>query len=72
MSAARIGEKEKAVEWLLNPLFQFDDAGHPVGGVRQVFDISSWYERLVQYRSFRAGFRLRTSPDQEAYSTQSR
>ncbi|KAJ6598299.1 Six-hairpin glycosidase-like protein [Mycena vulgaris] len=26
MSAARIGEQEKAVEWLLHPLFQFDDS----------------------------------------------
>ena len=34
MSAARNGETEKAVEWLLHPLFQFDDVGMPVGGVR--------------------------------------
>ncbi|KAJ7779248.1 Six-hairpin glycosidase-like protein [Mycena metata] len=34
MSAARIGEQEKALEWLLHPLFQFDDVGMPVGGVR--------------------------------------
>ncbi|KAI0826963.1 Six-hairpin glycosidase-like protein [Trametes gibbosa] len=34
MSAARNGETEKAVEWLLHPLFEFDDAGMPVGGVR--------------------------------------
>ncbi|KAJ7621325.1 hypothetical protein FB45DRAFT_992308 [Roridomyces roridus] len=34
MSAARIGEQEQAIEWLLHPLFQFDDAGMPVGGVR--------------------------------------
>ncbi|KAM5534759.1 hypothetical protein V8D89_011623 [Ganoderma adspersum] len=34
MSAARNGETEKAVEWLLNPLFQFDDVGMPIGGVR--------------------------------------
>ncbi|KAJ7468974.1 Six-hairpin glycosidase-like protein [Mycena galericulata] len=34
MSAARIGQQEKALEWLLHPLFQFDDAGMPVGGVR--------------------------------------
>ncbi|KAJ7705541.1 Six-hairpin glycosidase-like protein [Mycena rosella] len=34
MSAARIGEQEKAVEWLLHPLFQFDDVGMPIGGVR--------------------------------------
>lgn len=34
MSAARNGETEKAIEWLLHPLFQFDDIGMPVGGVR--------------------------------------
>ncbi|KAI0646199.1 Six-hairpin glycosidase-like protein [Trametes meyenii] len=34
MSAARNGEAEKAIEWLLHPLFEFDDIGMPVGGVR--------------------------------------
>ncbi|KAK7052135.1 Six-hairpin glycosidase-like protein [Favolaschia claudopus] len=34
MSAARIGEQEQAIEFLLHPLFQFDDIGMPVGGVR--------------------------------------
>ncbi len=34
MSAARNGQNDKAVEWLLHPLFQFDDAGMPIGGVR--------------------------------------
>ncbi|KAJ3532417.1 hypothetical protein NM688_g7426 [Phlebia brevispora] len=34
MSAARNGEAEKAIEWLLHPLFQFDDVGMPIGGVR--------------------------------------
>ncbi|CDO74394.1 hypothetical protein BN946_scf184392.g5 [Trametes cinnabarina] len=34
MSAARNGETEKAIEWLLHPLFEFDDIGMPVGGVR--------------------------------------
>ncbi|EKM53248.1 uncharacterized protein PHACADRAFT_259464 [Phanerochaete carnosa HHB-10118-sp] len=34
MSAARNGETEQAIEWLLNPLYQFDDVGMPVGGVR--------------------------------------
>lgn len=34
LSAARNGEPEKAVEWLLHPLFVFDDAGYPVGGIR--------------------------------------
>ena len=34
MSAARTGDPEKAVEWLLHPLFQFDDVGMPIGGVR--------------------------------------
>lgn len=32
MSAARTGNAEKAVDWLLHPLFQFDDVGMPVGG----------------------------------------
>ncbi|KAJ8507782.1 hypothetical protein ONZ45_g9894 [Pleurotus djamor] len=27
-----IGQPEKAVEWLLHPLFQFDDVGMPIGG----------------------------------------
>ena len=34
MSAARNNETEMAIEWLLDPLFQFDDVGMPVGGVR--------------------------------------
>ncbi|KAH9849663.1 Six-hairpin glycosidase-like protein [Lenzites betulinus] len=34
MSAARNRKTEKAVEWLLHPLFEFDDVGMPVGGVR--------------------------------------
>ncbi|KAI8986837.1 Six-hairpin glycosidase-like protein [Trametes punicea] len=34
MSAARNGETEKAIQWLLHPLFEFDDVGMPVGGVR--------------------------------------
>ncbi|KAI0777566.1 Six-hairpin glycosidase-like protein [Trametes elegans] len=34
MSAARNGETEKAIEWLLHPLFQFDDVGMPVSTVR--------------------------------------
>ncbi|KAF7303841.1 hypothetical protein MIND_00614000 [Mycena indigotica] len=34
MSAARIGQQEQAIEWLLHPLFEFDDVGMPVGGVR--------------------------------------
>ncbi|KAL4263521.1 Six-hairpin glycosidase-like protein [Pleurotus pulmonarius] len=33
MSAARNGQTNKAVEWLLHPLFQFDDAGMPIGGL---------------------------------------
>ena len=32
MSAARNGEPEEAVNWLLNDLFTFDDAGMPTGG----------------------------------------
>ena len=34
MSAARNGETGKAIDWLLHPLFEFDDVGMPVGGVR--------------------------------------
>ncbi|TFK50312.1 hypothetical protein OE88DRAFT_1700972 [Heliocybe sulcata] len=34
MSAARNGETEQAIEWLLHPLFQFDDVGMPIGGAR--------------------------------------
>ena len=34
MSAARNGETEKAVEWLLHPLFAFDDVGMPVPASR--------------------------------------
>ncbi|KAF5370912.1 hypothetical protein D9615_009788 [Tricholomella constricta] len=32
MSAARNGDRDKAIEWLLHPLFAFDDVGMPVGG----------------------------------------
>lgn len=34
MSAARNGETGKAVDWLLDPLFTFDDVGMPGGGVQ--------------------------------------
>ena len=34
MSAARNGEQDAAIGWLLHPLFEFDDVGMPVGGVR--------------------------------------
>ncbi|KAL9709592.1 hypothetical protein Ac2012v2_007331 [Leucoagaricus gongylophorus] len=34
MSAARNGESESAIDWLLDPLYQFDDVGMPIGGVR--------------------------------------
>lgn len=34
MSAARNNDTEKAIEWLLDPLFQFDDVGMPIGGVK--------------------------------------
>lgn len=34
MGAARIGKPDRAVEWLLHPLFAFDDAGMPLGGTR--------------------------------------
>lgn len=34
MSAARIGDPTQAIDFLLHPLFQFDDVGMPIGGVR--------------------------------------
>ena len=34
MNAARMGDPTKAVEFLLHPSFEFDDAGYPVGGTR--------------------------------------
>ena len=34
MSAARNGETDQAIDFLLHPLFQFDDVGMPTGGVR--------------------------------------
>lgn len=34
MSAARNGEPDTAIDWLLHPLFQFDVVGMPIGGVR--------------------------------------
>ncbi|KAH7912897.1 Six-hairpin glycosidase-like protein [Hygrophoropsis aurantiaca] len=34
MNAARSGEPDQAISWLLDPLFQFDDVGMPIGGVR--------------------------------------
>lgn len=34
LTAAKMGEREKAVEWLLHPDNAFDEIGMPVGGVR--------------------------------------
>lgn len=34
MNAARMGEVDRAIDWLLDPTFQFDDAGYQVGGAR--------------------------------------
>jgi hypothetical protein len=34
MNSLRLGDPEQAVEYLLHPVFQFDDAGYPVGGSR--------------------------------------
>ena len=34
MSAARNGEPDQAVSWLLNDIFSFDDVGMPSGGAR--------------------------------------
>lgn len=34
MNSLRLGDVEQAVTYLLHPLFEFDDAGYPVGGSR--------------------------------------
>jgi hypothetical protein len=34
MNSLRLGDVDQAVAYLLHPLFEFDDAGYPVGGVR--------------------------------------
>ncbi|KAI1447556.1 Six-hairpin glycosidase-like protein [Annulohypoxylon stygium] len=34
MNSLRLGDVDEAVAYLLHPLFQFDDAGYPVGGSR--------------------------------------
>ncbi|KAL2149463.1 hypothetical protein VTH82DRAFT_8114 [Thermothelomyces myriococcoides] len=34
MNSLRLGDPDQAVEYLLHPIFQFDDAGYPVGGSR--------------------------------------
>ena len=34
MSAARLGHTSQALDFLLDPGFQFDDAGYPIGGAR--------------------------------------
>jgi hypothetical protein len=34
MNSLRLGDVDQAVEYLLHPMFQFDDAGYPVGGSR--------------------------------------
>jgi len=34
MNAARLGRPEKAIEYLLDPNFAFDDVGMPIGGPR--------------------------------------
>ncbi|KAK5164015.1 uncharacterized protein LTR77_010106 [Saxophila tyrrhenica] len=34
MNAARLGEVDRAVDWLLDSTFEFDDAGYQVGGAR--------------------------------------
>ncbi|KAH8888368.1 hypothetical protein GQ53DRAFT_795894 [Thozetella sp. PMI_491] len=34
MNSLRLGDTTQAVEYLLHPIFQFDDAGYPVGGSR--------------------------------------
>ncbi|KAK9782918.1 putative Six-hairpin glycosidase-like protein [Seiridium cardinale] len=34
MNSLRLGDVEQAIAYLLDPLFEFDDAGYPVGGIR--------------------------------------
>ena len=34
MSSARSGDVDRAIDYLLDPLFEFDDVGMPIGGVR--------------------------------------
>ncbi|KAI1269901.1 Six-hairpin glycosidase-like protein [Xylariaceae sp. FL1019] len=34
MNVLRLGDSEQAVKYLLDPLFEFDDAGYPEGGTR--------------------------------------
>jgi hypothetical protein len=34
MNSLRLGDVDQAMEYLLHPIFQFDDAGYPVGGSR--------------------------------------
>ncbi|KAI9685475.1 MAG: hypothetical protein M1820_010793 [Bogoriella megaspora] len=34
MNAARLGDVDKAIDFLLDPTFAFDDAGYPIGGAR--------------------------------------
>ncbi|KAJ0315879.1 hypothetical protein COL5a_011796 [Colletotrichum fioriniae] len=34
MNSLRLGDANRAVDYLLHPTFQFDDAGYPVGGTR--------------------------------------
>ncbi|KAK3397142.1 hypothetical protein B0T20DRAFT_356439, partial [Sordaria brevicollis] len=45
MNAPRLGDTEQAVEYLLHPIFQFDNAGYPVGESRvptHYFPNSAW------------------------------
>lgn len=34
MNSLRLGDVDQAIAYLLHPLFEFDDAGYPIGGVR--------------------------------------
>ena len=40
MGAARNGDPQQAVEFLLNPLFSFDDVGYPVITLVLIVEIS--------------------------------
>jgi hypothetical protein len=34
LTATRLGNSQQAVDYLLDPVFQFDDVGNPIGGTR--------------------------------------
>lgn len=34
MNSVRLGDVDRAIKYLIHPVFQFDDGGYPVGGSR--------------------------------------